>query len=73
MYSIQAEDKDAPNTDNSRLTYTLVSQRRIEGQEACPHENIFRIDNESNKGSVKVNVFNLTDCYGTYEIVVRVS
>ena len=68
---ILGSDADEPDTNRSQMVFTLISQSRIDGQNRCP--NLFKISTFNyTTGNVTVNVDNLLDCWGNYQIEVQV-
>jgi len=68
---ILGSDADEPDTNRSQMVFTLISQSRIDGQNRCP--NLFKISTFNyTTGNVTVNVDNLLNCWGNYQIEVQV-
>jgi hypothetical protein len=71
--SIQGFDKDTTGP-NSRLTFTLHEQHRLGGNQPDKCKDLFRLETVDNSmGKVFLNVPEMLDCTGSYDITVQVS
>lgn len=69
---MEATDADDPQTDNSKISYEIISSVRQE-QVLDNCKDIFSIttDESSNTGTISA-IKDLIGCWGTYETVIEV-
>jgi len=70
IVTIIGTDKDEPNTDNSKIEYSLDLQEAIRPTPDLNGKTIFRIDTANNTGILSVETANLNGLSGKYKIDV---
>jgi hypothetical protein len=71
--SIQGRDNDTTGP-NTRLTFTLHEQIRVGGNQPDKCKDLFRLETIDNSiGKVFLDVPEMLDCTGSYDITVQVS
>lgn len=73
MASIQGNDRDSTGP-NTWMTFTLRGQTRVGGNQPDKCKELFRLETvDDSNGTVFLNVPEMLDCTGSYDIIVQVS